>query len=299
MVQSSYITSDLFNSLDLIHLRFSKELRGFFAGSNISRVYGSSLDFADYKEYAFGDDIRLIDWNLYTRLQKHYIKLFHDERQMNVEIYFDTSASMNKPVIKAEYASAVAVILSYLALKSNNRVSIFPLIGDEVDQRFKNISTKEIFFKKIDDFLTLKYKDEVDISKAIISNHNFNKEAKGLTVIISDFLMDNDYEKAVKYLQFQKRQVLLLQILSKEETEPNYLGRINFLDSEMVFGDTTKELKLNITKEHHDAYERALHSIKDRVKAIANRHGGDYAFLAVQENICKSLFKELFKVRLI
>ena len=105
------------------------------------------MEFADYREYQLGDDIRRIDWNLYSRFEKHYLKLFTDERQMQVQVFLDCSASMGKDnPKKGSYAVATAAALGYLAVHNMDKVSFHLIKGDRSENPFGTIIGKNAFF---------------------------------------------------------------------------------------------------------------------------------------------------------
>ena len=92
-----YLNNDFFARLETSALNVKTSLGGFFGGKHLVKTYGQTVEFADFREYMLGDDIRRIDWNLYSRFEKYFLKLFTDERQMHTRIFLDCSASMAKP----------------------------------------------------------------------------------------------------------------------------------------------------------------------------------------------------------
>lgn len=90
-MKDSYLNDEFFSRLEALAFNLRKDLGGFFGGKHLVSTYGQTVEFADYREYMLGDDIRRIDWNLYSRFEKYFIKLFTDERQMHVQIYLDGS----------------------------------------------------------------------------------------------------------------------------------------------------------------------------------------------------------------
>ena len=103
-MKGSYLNDAFFSRLETLTLELRANLGGFFGGKHLVRTYGQTVEFADYREYMLGDDIRRIDWNLYSRFEKFFLKLFTDERQMHTQIFMDCSASMGKDMPgKANY----------------------------------------------------------------------------------------------------------------------------------------------------------------------------------------------------
>ena len=121
----SYLNDDFFSRLETCALNLRTDLTGFFGGKHLVKTYGQTVEFADYREYMLGDDIRRIDWNLFSRFEKFFLKLFTDERQMHTQIYIDCSASMGKPnAKKAAYALGFAAALGFLSVNSSDKVSL-------------------------------------------------------------------------------------------------------------------------------------------------------------------------------
>ena len=108
-MKGSYLSDAFFSRLETMSLNLKTSLSGYFGGKHLVNTYGQTVEFADFREYQLGDDIRRIDWNLYSRFEKYFLKLFTDERQMQVQIFLDCSASMGKDnVKKANFAVATA-----------------------------------------------------------------------------------------------------------------------------------------------------------------------------------------------
>ena len=111
-MKGSYLNDEFFSRLETLSLELRADLAGFFGGKHLVKTYGPTVEFADYREYMLGDDIRRIDWNLYSRFEKYFLKLFTDERQMHTEIFIDCSASMGKVNRKkGDYAIAAAAAM--------------------------------------------------------------------------------------------------------------------------------------------------------------------------------------------
>ena len=120
----SYLNDAFFSRLETLALNLRTDLSGYFGGKHLVKTYGQTVEFADYREYQLGDDIRRIDWNLYSRFEKYFLKLFTDERQMQIQIFLDCSASMGKEnPKKAAYAIATAAALGFLSVHNMDKVS--------------------------------------------------------------------------------------------------------------------------------------------------------------------------------
>src|SRR5271157_963927 len=124
-------TSEFLARLEQLRVKTRREYMGQGKGSHLSPRRGSSLEFADFRHYTPGDDFRYIDWSLYGRSDKLYIKLFKEEEDLLTYIFIDASASMGYPAADRKFESAVAIglALAYVALSSGDRVMIRLLAG--------------------------------------------------------------------------------------------------------------------------------------------------------------------------
>lgn len=142
----SYLNDEFFSRLETLAVNLRTSLTGFFGGKHLVRSYGQTVEFADYREYMLGDDIRRIDWNLYSRFEKYFLKLFTDERQMHARVFLDCSASMGKEnPAKAAYAVAVTAALGFLSVHNMDKFSCFLLRGGKAENPFGTIVGKTAF----------------------------------------------------------------------------------------------------------------------------------------------------------
>lgn len=294
-MKSAYLNDEFFSRLETLALNLRADLNGYFGGKHFVRSYGQTVEFADYREYQLGDDIRRIDWNLFSRFEKYFIRLFTDERQMDVQIFLDCSASMGKENrTKAEYAVSVAAALGFLSVHNMDKVSFKLIKEDAVDDPFGTIIGKNSFFRAISLLENLNFSDDADISQAVSSCANTGSN-NGLSVIISDFLTRKDWKKAVDYLTYKKRQVLAIQLLSPEEEEPTYSGRVSLIDVESGDLADPRNMKLRITRSLQLAYQEALKDMKADIKSFCASRGADFISVTTDKPVERMLFGELLK----
>ena len=295
-MKGSILNDAFFSRLETLSLELRANLGGFFGGKHLVRTYGQTVEFADYREYQLGDDIRRIDWNLYSRFEKFFLKLFTDERQMHTQIFIDCSASMGKDnAEKAEYAVAVAAALGYLSVHNMDKVSFKLIKGEKSEDPFGTIVGKRAFFNAISQIEELEFEGESDIREAVVGTPNTGSN-DGLTVIISDFFTDSDWKKAVDYLCYKKRQVLLMQILTPEEVDPSYTGRVHLIDVESETVEDERNMKLKVDSAFQKAYSMAMEEIREELQSFCTSRGADYVTICTDQPIEKTLFKELLKV---
>lgn len=291
----SYLNDAFFSRLEALSLNLRTNLLGYFGGKHLVKTYGQTVEFSDFREYQLGDDIRRIDWNLFSRFEKYFLKLFTDERQMQVQIFLDCSGSMGKNIPqKSAYAVATAAAMGFLAVQNMDKLSFNFMKGNYSENPFGTIIGKNAFFRAIGDFEEMDFADEVDIESCIVSCPETGTN-NGLTIIISDFLTDTNWKRAVDFLTFKKRQVLLLQILAPEEIDPTYDGRVNLVDSESVDLTDPKNMKLKINRSMLMAYQEAFADFKADMKAFCNKRNAGFISVSTETAIEKVLFGELLK----
>ena len=294
-MKESFLNDQFFSRLETLSLNLKSNLAGYFGGQHLVTTYGQTVEFADFREYQLGDDIRRIDWNLYSRFEKFFLKLFTDERQMQIQIFLDCSASMGKDnPRKAAYSVAAAATLGFLAVGNMDKVNFYFMKGDHAEDPFGTIVGKNAYFRAVGELENLVFEEETDIGKCI-TNCSTTGTNNGLTVIISDFFTDSDWKKAVDYLCYKKRQVLLLQVLTPDELDPMYDGRFNLVDSEAVDLSDNKNMKIRITRSMQMAYAEAMKDFREDIRSFCSKRGVDYITVNTEHPIEKVLFGELLK----
>jgi uncharacterized protein (DUF58 family) len=295
-MNGSYLNDQFFSRLETLSLELRANLAGFFGGKHLVRTYGQTVEFADYREYMLGDDIRRIDWNLYSRFEKFFLKLFTDERQMHTRVFIDCSASMGKDNhTKSAYALGVAAALGYLSVHNMDKVSYHLIKGNKAENPFGTIVGKRAFFNAVSSLEGLDFDGECDLGAAVVGSPDTGSN-DGLTVIISDFFTDSDWKQAVDYLCYKKRQVLLIQVMTPEEADPLYTGRVNLIDSESYDVSDPKNMRIKIDRASQIAYEKALQEIKDELESFCVSRDALFISVRSDQPIEKVLFKELLKV---
>jgi uncharacterized protein (DUF58 family) len=290
------LNDEFIGRLETLTFHMSAPMRGFFGGNHRTNTYGSTVEFADFREYVLGDDIRHIDWNLFSRFEKHYIKLFVDERQMWTQILIDCSASMAKiDFSKATFALKAAAAIGYITIHNMDRVSMRLIKGETLEDIDGVITGKDAFYRAIHTLELTEFKGFADIEKSVMNGLNIGNN-DGLTVIISDFLTENNWKKAVDYLVFKKRQVLLIQILSDDELNPQYTGRLRLVDSEAKDPLDESNMRLKITRSDLKAYDQALKDYQEDIKSFCTARGAHFISVSSKDSVERLIFDKLAQV---
>ena len=281
------INEEFLSRLDTLETLLKNNVAGMFGGNKQLKhgSFGSSSEFTDYRDYIPGDDITKIDWNSYARFDKLYLKLFLDERQMHTKIYIDASRSMDYGRgQKAEQAVRFAVALAYLSINEMDRVSVYTIKGSEIEEVIPPTVGKESFFNRISKINEIEFDGESRISEAICQSKVGMGD--GMSIIISDFLTDDDYETGIEYLISKKRDVFCLQILSDEELNPLVTGKMHFFDSENI----EKTYKKNIDRDILKAYRAALAYYTDRIRDYCFSRGAHYIYVSAEADVGETIF---------
>ena len=282
------INEDFLQQVEALQVILKNNLAGLFGGNHKSRTYGSSCEFADYRDYIPGDDITKIDWNAYARFDKLYLKLFLDERQVHTRIYIDASRSMDYGNgKKAEMALQIAATLAYLSICEMDRVSIYYIKENKVHEVISNIVGKESFYNSIGKLNEIEFSDDCFISDSILPTKVGYGD--GMSIIISDFLTNNDYESAIDYLVGKRRDLICFQVLSKEELKPNIRGKVHFYDSE----DVERQYRKNINRDIAKAYNEALEFTMNRIKNYCNSRDANYLLVQSEKSVSEIFLKTL------
>ena len=295
-MKESYLNDKFFSRLETLSLNLRNNLAGYFGGKHLVNTYGQTVEFADFREYQLGDDIRRIDWTLYSRFEKYFLKLFTDERQMQIQIFLDCSASMGKDNSKkSAYAMAFAAALGFLAVHNMDKVSFHIMKDKHSENPFGTIIGKTPYFRAIGELEKLEFENDTDI-ESCVTNCPDTGSNNGLSVIISDFFTESDWKKAVDYLCYKKRQVLLIHVMTPEEADPTYDGRVQLIDSESEDLMDAKNMKMKITRSMQQAYEEALNDFVQDIKTFCSKRGVGYVSVRTDQPIEQVLFGELLKV---
>ncbi len=292
----SYLNDRFFSRLETLSLNLKANLRGYFGGKHLVSTYGQTVEFSDYREYQLGDDIRRIDWNLFSRFEKYFLKLFTDERQMQIQIFLDCSGSMGKDnPAKSAYAMATAAALGFLSVHNMDKVTFNIMKGERAENPFGTIVGKTAFYRSVSALSDVEFEGSSDIASCV-TNCPDTSTGNGLTIIISDFFTDSDWKKAVDYLCYKKRQVLLVQIMTPDEAEPPYEGRYTLIDAESEDVSDTKNMRIRITKNMQKAYAQALGDYERDIKEFCVKRNVDFVSVKTDVEIEKMLFGQLLKV---
>ena len=282
------INEEFLQQVEALQVILKNNVAGLFGGNHQSKTYGSSCEFTDYRDYIPGDDITKIDWNAYARFEKLYLKLYLDERQLHTRIYIDASRSMDYGNCKkADVALKIAATLAYLSICEMDKVSIYYIKNNIVHDVISSIVGKESFYNQIGKLNDIEFSEDCFISDSILPTKVGYGD--GMSIILSDFLTDNNYESAIDYFVGRRRDLFCFQILSKEELKPTIRGKVHFFDSENV----NNQYRKNINRDIVHAYQKALDFTVNRIKNYCNSRNANYVLVNSETSVSELFLKTL------
>lgn len=252
------LDSELMAKLDQVDVMSRKIFAGKLQGERRSKKRGISVEFADYRHYTHGDDLRFVDWNIYARLDKLFLKLFIEEEDLSLLIAVDASASMNwgNPG-KFAFCQRLAMALGYIGLVNHNRVSLYAFDSEGV-RPIPNLRGTRRTREMGNWLLALEPGGYSDFDNAMRSIA-LSRQGKGVMVILSDFMLKEGYEKGLRYLAGGGYDTYCLQVLSPEEIDPGKHGlagdlRMTDIEDEDVADVTVSAALLKKYKDNLNAY---------------------------------------------
>lgn len=270
--QDSLLSSEFMARLDQLDVISRKLLAGKMKGERRSKRRGQSVEFADYRNYVIGDDLRFIDWNIYARLDRLFLKLFLEEEDLAVHILVDVSKSCDYgDPHKATYMKKVAAALGYIGLVNYNRVSVSAM-ADGVVAETGGLRGRTRVARLIDFLNDVQVAGAGDLGDAC-KRFALTHRQKGVCVVLSDFFDKGGYENGLRYVAGGRYDLFAIQILSPQEIEPELQGDLKLRDME---DDDMAEV--SITQPLIKQYKANLNAYCLAVKDYITRRGGTYLF---------------------
>ncbi len=279
------LDAEFLRRLERLKLIFRGRYHGHLGGSQMTSRAGTSLEFAEYREYHPGDDFRYVDWNLYGRLDRLFVKVFSREEEAPVYLFVDVSRSMEIGG-KLGYAIKLAAALAYLGLTSLNRVGIFPFasrLQGGVPPRGGGRQVFEIFR-----FLRgLAPAGETSINASLIDFCRQRHEG-GLAILISDMLSEDGYQEGLSSLRWHRFQPVVLQLLAPDDLAPPAAGEVRLVDVEIA-----REWPAYMGAQTLSAYHAHLSAYRATLEDYCRQSRIDYFALSSDEPLERTIFETL------
>lgn len=275
-VTSELLPPDLARQLQRLELVTRKVFRGRMKGERRSAKKGQSVEFADYRNYVAGDDLRSLDWNLYARLDKLIVKLFLEEEDLHFYTLIDASPSMafGDPT-KLQYAKQLAAALGYIGLVRTDRVRAETLGG----QRSPVLRGRRGVPRLVDFLEKIEPSESVGLEEGV-KQFCLRNTGKGIVVLLTDLMDKAGYEAAMRYLVAQRVDVFVIQILSQEEIDPDVVGDLRLVDCE---DDDVAEV--TISAPLLARYKQTLASFTAGAQEFCGKRGMNYLLTSTERPV--------------
>lgn len=279
--------------LERLLVMMRSPVRGGLKGGRRSVKRGQSVEFADYRDYSMGDDLRQLDWNVYARLERLFVKLFIEEEDVTVTLLIDGSASMatGHPA-KLLFAKRAAAALGYIALASEDRVTVSALAGRMARRRAAMRGSGRVF-RLLADLSAIEPADGPTDLVAAARHAAAQLHGKGVVILFSD-LLDPGADRIIRELAATGSELIVLHVLSPDELDPAMEGDLRLVDVETGDGvDVTVDLATL------DAYKARLAAWKQAFADLAARRRASYVDLSSDANLAVLMFNELRRRRVL
>jgi len=266
---SSILDAAFLKKLERLSLASRRPFAGQMKGEKRSVKRGTSIEFADYREYTPGDDLRYVDWNTAARLGKMFLKLFVEEEDLYLALLMDTSKSMafGDPK-KVDYCVKLAAALGYIGLTNYDRVSVqtyAATLGSPMPTQRGKAGVWPFF----------RYLESIQTGGATSFSTSLRRFAstvrnKGVAIVLSDFF-DPDWQVGLKALLSRGFQVAVLHVLSEDEIHPTLLGDLRIIDSE-----TGESKEMSVNPQLLSRYQQTFDGFCSEIETFCHRYGIDY-----------------------
>jgi uncharacterized protein (DUF58 family) len=271
--------------LNRLSLLVKKRITSPYAGSRPSIAKGRGLTITDYREYVKGDDIRYLDWKLYARTEKDYIRLFEEDRSLTTHIILDRSTSMDfgNKISKFDYGAMMGLAFAYLAMRNNDKF-VFSTFAEDLTLLRPRKGAGQLA-SIVDSLKEVKVKGDSRFTKSM---ERYKKviHSKSVVVVISDFLIPK--EEIIKGLAWlgRKHEVKVIQVLDRDEVELKIEGDVNLHDSE-----SNMVLRTFISKKMRQKYQGKLNEHTQDVHDICMKSGADFYQCVSDINIFENFYR--------
>jgi uncharacterized protein (DUF58 family) len=284
---TALLDPEFLHKLEQLELVSKKIFVGRMKGERKSKRRGSSVEFADHRQYSVGDDLRHIDWNVYGRLDRLFLKLFLEEEDLHFYTLLDTSLSMDfgEPT-KLHYGKQVAAALAFIGLVNHDRVML-DTFSSTLDAGMSSVRGRSQMYRVVGYLDGLRASGASDLTaaaKAFAIKHS----GKGVVVIISDFLDKRGYEPALRYLLARNMDIYAVHVLAREEVEPELVGDLRLVDSE---DDDIAEITVSAPLLRR--YKDNLNAFVGGLKEWCTKRGITYIFTTNQNPFDKLILNYL------
>lgn len=273
--------------LDRMALIINKRITSNYIGERASIAGGSGLVLKDYVQYVPGDDFRRIDWKVFARTDRLYIKRMEEERNLTIHVVIDYSASMGfgKPFTKAEYGSMVGIGFCYMAMRNNERF-VVSTFGEDLELFSPSRGGRQL--ANLVEYLNNKKPQGVsNFEQSLALYHKSQMSSKSLVVFISDFLYDPQQIRQV-LSRFRNHFIVLVQVLDDKETKLDLEGEFRLQDTE-----SKSVIRTYISPFVRKRYMELLEEHQGKIREICGEVNAKFFVTSTDEPIFDAFFRIL------
>lgn len=268
-VTTSLLEPEFLRKLEQLSIVSKKVFAGQLKGERRSSRRGTSVEFADFRNYALGDDLRYVDWNTFARLEKLFLKLFVEEEDLHVYLLVDGSQSMayGSPA-KFEYAKRIAAALGYIGLSNLDRVGATVFAEKMRDHLPPTRGRQQVF-----PYFSFLEKAQVGGQTSLaasLKEYALRTRRPGVAILISDFF-DPEWETGLKALLHRRFQVSAIHVLDRTELRPDLVGDLKLVDCE-----TGEEREITVSAGLLKDYQKTVDQFCGGIQETCRRYGADY-----------------------
>jgi len=293
--KKKYLQPETVAKLDNMELRARLVVEGYIIGQHKSPYHGFSVEFAEHRAYGPGDEIRHVDWKLYGKTDRYYVKQYEEETNLKAYILLDTSRSMkytSSKITKLDYASYMSAALSYLMLNQRDGVGLI-LFDEKIKKYIPPRSTPSHLNTVLKQLEKPKFGADTAIGSVL---HEMAERIKkrGLVILISDLMDDqNSILSGLKHFRHNKQEIILFHILDRKELEFDFSARTRFRDMERGTQLTTEPWQIK------ESYKERISALQEKYKRKCREQLIDYVPIFTDQNldlVLNSYFKKRQKL---
>lgn len=284
---TTLLDNAVLSRLERMRLAPRRRLTNRSRGEHQSGKGGASTEFVDYRDYAPGDDMRYVDWNIFSRLERPFVKLYRHEEEMHVVLLVDASSSMQFEG-KFELARSLAAAFGLMGLLNVERVSAYACHHQGQEPLFLPPCSGRVSRKRLFEFLeTIPVGGDFPIDAAIDALLRRHR-GRGIVALLSDFLTFGNFEKPLNRLFSAGLEILAVQILGPTEMNPELTGDIRFVDCE-----TGHTLDVSSAGDLLGIYHEHRAALEEELGILCRQRNGRFLSLSSQEPVETVLFDTL------
>ncbi len=288
-MSKAIIDTSLLEKLERLTIHWQKSLPGLVGGHNMSRFAGSGQEFLDHRHFHHGDDMRAVNWRVFLRLEKLFLKMFQLEPRIPVRLLVDCSRSMETGAVsKFDYARKLAAALCYVGLVRLDSICLQPF-SDRLSDAFTAGGGRHRFQPAANFLAGVKPGGKtnfLEVSRQFVSSY----PQRGLVIVISDFLDDVDCEKPLQFLSDFGHEIILVQLWAAEDRNPPWEGELDLEDAE-----TGQRVELSFDSDARAMYSAAFDEFSQGLRRVAMRNSGRYVGLQTDIPVDEAIFGPLVR----